>query len=344
MDLYKKFERKGYRSVIESIIRNEPDAQSLEWKHVVDKPSQPAMTSFSTTEQYVATILMGAKIVQTITEYEQGFDFDNCKVRILKQRGGTMMAVVELPEEHRKKVARSKTTTILPGDRGFLHLQYKTNVAGQDVFVEVRLQMEFIEPFPSSAPGILAAKLNHRQKRLKNNPHDNSSGRYGDMPDLRIKPKVYDLHDSLSNKTSAAFVWDTIPHVNVPANLKGPYIISYIRKQAGVKGGIDTVARHSEFVYVYQAALKMSTLEPEFLLLKFLASGGKTGRHLDIYSMLDDKTSINSDYLQLNESQRKALEMGQSAPEGFVIAHGGPGTGKTQYVMGPCLRLLLMIS
>ncbi|KAK8126983.1 uncharacterized protein PG998_002742 [Apiospora kogelbergensis] len=332
MDLYNHFEAGRHAVVIESIRYNKSDAQNLSWKEVLDRKSEPAKNSFSSVGEYVATITMGAKIVQSITEYEQDFDFNKCKVRILKQKNHSMMAVVTLPLWHREKVEKGKPT-ISPGDRGFLCLQYHTSTDKGDFSVLVRYHMEFIEPLPSSAPGVLLAKLKPRQKRPRRSEHDRSLGKDEGRPDLQLSPVIPSLPNSLTNKDAWAFVWNTIPHVHVPSKSMGPDIMKHIMKQPCIVGGVDTVVRHSEFVYVYQAIQGMLDGN-RGSLLGFLASGGKMNmKPVDIYSSLADTTLVDSEHLQLNQSQRSALAKGRSAPAGFVIAHGGPGTGKTHFII-----------
>ncbi|KAK8875242.1 DNA helicase [Apiospora arundinis] len=330
MALYAKFLAKKYKDVILEIARNGQDVMTLEWEKVKGNPKLAAKTSFSSTEEYLATIAMGAKIAQTITEYEQGFIFNNCRIRILRQKDHGMIAVVELPLWHREKLAKKKTNTISPGDRGFLCLEYDATTEKGSFHVKVRFQMDFIEPFPSSPQGILAAKLKPRQKRPKSSNSDTSLGKDEDQPDFVVRPSYDGLHNTLNHKATMAFVHDTIPHIEVPRSVQGPdNVISYIMKRRPIMGGVDTVDRHSEFVYVYQS---MSRIHPN--LQEWLAAGPKMrAPRLDIYSPLDDKSLVDSDHLQLNQSQRAALEMGRSALGGFVIAHGGPGTGKTHFIV-----------
>ncbi|KAK7941560.1 uncharacterized protein PG986_013947 [Apiospora aurea] len=332
--LYEVFKRRDYRTMIDYIQSDTPVAQNFKWKQVQEiKESLKAKDSFSSVEEYVATIMMGAKIVQVITEYEQGFLFDNATIRILRQKDHGLIAIVELPKFHREAIKDRDALTISPGDRGFLRLEYRTKgeeTGSVPTKVVVRLHMEFIEPLPSSPPGVLAAKLKPRQKRPKKSDSDHSLGKDEDMPDLYTTPNIGDLHNSLTNKKTMAFVLKTLPQIRVPASVKGPdSIMRYILNQPGLKGEVDTVVRHTEFVYVYQSVSGIPTL-----LRSYLAFGPRPQTpRVDIYSPLEDKSLVDSDCMQLNQSQRAALELGRSAPAGFVIAHGGPGTGKTHFTV-----------
>ncbi|KAK8097429.1 P-loop containing nucleoside triphosphate hydrolase protein [Apiospora sp. TS-2023a] len=335
MALFNRYCRHDYETVIEDIVQDRSDAQNFKWKEVaeIDQKPFPAKNTFSSVKQYLATIAMGAKIVQEITEYEQGFVFHDSTIRVLKQKDQGLIAVVELPKSHRDEIKDRNAVTISPGDRGFLCLEYFTAgdaTGAVPTRVKVRFFMEFIEPLPSSAPGVLAAKLKPRQKRPKKSESDQSKGMHEDKPDLKTFPKVRDLPDSLTNKSAMAFVMKTLSKVQVPESLKGPdSIMDYIMKQKGMKGLVDTVVRHSEFVYVYEG---MANIQPA--LKSYLALGIKSPvRCVDIYSPLEDKDLVNSDCMQLNQSQRAALELGRSAPGGFVVAHGGPGTGKTHFIV-----------
>ncbi|KAK7968713.1 P-loop containing nucleoside triphosphate hydrolase protein [Apiospora saccharicola] len=304
------------------------------------KPS--AKNSFSSVDEYCATIGLGAKVIQTMSEQEEGFEFES-HLRILKQEDGGLLAIVEIPEETWKEILKCRSAPLSPGARGFVYLQYSTNaIDGATAQSEptefgVRLLMEFIEPFPSSPEGFLAVKLKARQKRPRRSPYDQSLGKYEKEPDLETEPNLIGispdwLKHSLEDTNSMSFVLKTIPHVSVPYNLSGGEAMAHILEQTGTPGYVDTVIRHSEFCYVFEAWQYLYTKSQQERL-KFLSAPTPHETKIDIYAGLADKGLVDSDYLQLNPSQKKALDLGRSAPAGYVIANGGPGTGKTHFII-----------
>ncbi|KAK8043864.1 hypothetical protein PG994_012702 [Apiospora phragmitis] len=296
-----------------------------------------AKNSFSSVDEYSATIGLGAKVIQTINELEEGFEFKTV-LRVLKQEDGGLVAIVEIPEKTRKKMAKCRSDPLSPGARGFVCLRYSAKgvdtAQSEPTNVVVRLSMEFIEPFPASPPGFLTAKLQARQKRERRSEFDFSLGKDEDEPDLEritvMESKPRRLLSSLESQESMAFVLNTIPHVVVPCNLSGTESMTYILEQAGTPGYVDTVIRHSEFCYVFEA---WTCLCRQRRSLKFLSAPAPPVPRVDIYDGLADKTLVDSYCLQLNPSQRVALQLGRSAPAGFVIANGGPGTGKTHFII-----------
>ncbi|KAK4937961.1 hypothetical protein LTR10_021526 [Elasticomyces elasticus] len=53
----------------------------------------------------------------------------------------------------------------------------------------------------------------------------------------------------------------------------------------------------------------------------------------DIYANVQDCAKEPEAEMDLNESQKEAIVNGRKAPGGFVLCHGGPGTGKTHFVV-----------
>ncbi|KAI1627539.1 P-loop containing nucleoside triphosphate hydrolase protein [Exophiala viscosa] len=53
----------------------------------------------------------------------------------------------------------------------------------------------------------------------------------------------------------------------------------------------------------------------------------------DIYAKVRDCAQNPETEMNLNDSQKEAVVNGRKAPGGFVLCHGGPGTGKTHFVV-----------
>ncbi len=150
--------------------------------------------------------------------------------------------------------------------------------------------LQFIEPFPCSPPGLMTATLTRPN---------------------RENDKEY---------TPQTIPW---PDAQTPAN-----VIPHIMKGKGNECQVVIVPGHSIFPYVFQAL---------DILWKTTAIGNPLGAvelrrepKYDIYSTIEDMDCISKKNFDLNDSQMAAVQRGRVAPAGVVIAHGGPGTGKTQ--------------
>ena len=118
-----------------------------------------------------------------------------------------------------------------------------------------------------------------------------------------------------------------------PKDLGSQEQIQSIMKEKGVECKVDTVARHSIFPYIFKACEKLHQLDPiTRWILVDLRGTSESPRVLrqDIYSTILDSACATTASEGLNESQMQAIQEARKAPGGFVIAHGGPGTGKTQ--------------
>ncbi|KAK8054863.1 hypothetical protein PG993_000090 [Apiospora rasikravindrae] len=346
MALHQQLKNGLYSSVISSFTKRswgDDDRFVFPLEQVLKDQSKRAFdakNTFSSRDEYFATIGLGAKIVQTISERKQGVEFAST-LWILKQDDNGLIAIVKVPKKTREDMAESQTQPISPGDRGFVLLKYTAKgdaAAGSEpIKVQVRFSMEFIEPLPSSPRGFLATKLLLRQKRPRRSPFDFSLGKDEDKPDLETLPHMYDkpheLTGDLDDRKSMAFVLKTLPCATVPHHLSAQACMSHVLEQTGIPGYVDTVIRHGEFCYVFDAEQSLRTGGAHNSTGAFLSAPTNRVPNVDIYSRLGDKSLVESDFLQLNPSQREALSLTRSAPAGFVIAHGGPGTGKTHFII-----------
>jgi hypothetical protein len=128
--------------------------------------------------------------------------------------------------------------------------------------------------------------------------------------------------------------------IKPPAALKGGAELGYILRQRGIEARIQPIDRHSLWVYIRKAwallqALSLSTrVSPMSESLRdFLVGNFTNMKVFNIYDTLGNKSLASEKWLELNDSQKEAIHMGTKAPGGFVICHGGPGTGKTHFVM-----------
>lgn len=291
MDLWQYFTYKDYGTVLKTL-----NADKLVPKEVLGKNPQAAKYRFSSFAEYLCTLGLCAKIEQVITERDQYHTF-HCNIRVLEQPGSSkLIALLLIPEKCRGE--------IVPGDKAEVHFR-----VGMD-FEKAFWELKFIEPLPSSPPGVMTATIQR------------SIGK-----DDKNKSK-----DKDKSKDVSQFTPTTIP---LPKNVDAAEAISSIGKHKGNGCKVVTLPRHSIFPYVFQALedlLKSKDLYKEHpsIAHSFGTIRLEQEPRYDIYSSISDKTCIAKGNLGLNDSQMVVVQQGRTAPGGFVIAHGGPGTGKTQ--------------
>ncbi|KAK4938037.1 hypothetical protein LTR10_021444 [Elasticomyces elasticus] len=107
--------------------------------------------------------------------------------------------------------------------------------------------------------------------------------------------------------------------------------------------------RHSIFCYVFSALRKLDTRMhvvtgdsvDKALFEVLLGNNLKAVRQLSMYGTLSNEMYANEQDMDLNDSQKGAISLGRKAPAGFLICHGGPGTGKTHFVIQAMKPFLL---
>ncbi|KAI1626688.1 P-loop containing nucleoside triphosphate hydrolase protein [Exophiala viscosa] len=107
--------------------------------------------------------------------------------------------------------------------------------------------------------------------------------------------------------------------------------------------------RHSIFYYVFPAleVLERRLCSPfgrsldKALSEALLSNDFESVPKFNIYWSLSNDKYADEQYMDLNESQMGATRLGYEAPAGFVICHGGPGTGKTHFVIQAVKPFLL---
>ncbi|KIW26954.1 uncharacterized protein PV07_06739 [Cladophialophora immunda] len=121
--------------------------------------------------------------------------------------------------------------------------------------------------------------------------------------------------------------------------------IWYLLDNSTVYATIIPEDRHSIFVYVISALINLKkkvaqSLDGGISKLLLAARPDKVPQ-LNIYRSLSDPSLAHEDGLYLNESQKEAIRFGHHAPAGFVLCHGGPGTGKTHFIIQAVRPFLL---
>lgn len=141
-----------------------------------------------------------------------------------------------------------------------------------------------------------------------------------------------------------------------PQVYSGQRLVSIIRRNAipTGKAGRDFILDSRGWTAMVRPVLEDSTFERSRRALDVLNSRfGEPGvdgmnkavldvllaRHpmaietFDMYASVHNCAPTPEAQMNLNESQKQAVANGRKAPAGFVICHGGPGTGKTHFVV-----------
>lgn len=299
--LVQQFVKKGGEqwSEVHQSNKDNPKGFPLE-ENVLRGGSFPfaAKHRFSTVREYLAAIWLGAKIAQEIEGKDQESAF-TARLHIVGLEDGKLMCFFDIPHEVKKEMIKNPKARPEEGDHMVARFQHDKKRSDSTVSYDLRI----IEPLAFSKSGSLTAAMT---RRLGTGVVEETK-----LPD----PPVTSL-ESLSDMSNV----EKMKHI-----MAGP--------AAEVK--IRTVWRHTEFVYVFKAALLLESGSRSDLydigqiLLNPPASQHPI-RRLDIYDTLLDKDLAAPDKLDLNESQKNALRMGGHALGGLLVAHGGPGTGKTQ--------------
>ncbi len=117
----------------------------------------------------------------------------------------------------------------------------------------------------------------------------------------------------------------------------------------GLKAKITPEDRHSEFPYIMEAFNRLradsrsaATGSMTAAVCRFL-TGNKIQNipKWDIYEPLANKELAAEETMNLDGSQKGGIRQARSAPAGIVICHGGPGSGKTHFVVEAVMPFFL---
>ncbi|KAJ9623353.1 hypothetical protein H2204_011169 [Knufia peltigerae] len=159
-----------------------------------------------------------------------------------------------------------------------------------------------------------------------------------------IEPPHYARASEIVAVLSPAPEWrggDQIkPITPPPPKFTGREELDWILKQTGIRARIAPEFRHSLWYYITRASEELFhrscqvSIDPlEKSALDFLVGKFEDLREVNIYSTLHDESLASNALMDLNDGQKQAIEMAKKAPGGFLICHGGPGTGKTHFII-----------
>lgn len=292
-------------------------------------PNPCPQTSFVDWNTYTEVLATAAAVEQEIAEKDITAPI-KCRVVLLqrhKDDHNTYIAIFEVPTERRVKLS--------PGDKAWVYLSPKpgdylpdepprsrpkdcrsSRLPQDNPFPDRRKyargqwDLRVLEPIPSSGRGIVTALIERRRR---------ASG------DGYLDPRPHPVSS----------IPTYIQGSTVSGRPRNSMILSKLLSESKIFATIIPLARHSIFCYVFEGLRELEERRPgmqqDVAQLLLGTDLDKVGRY-DIYGSLDDISHANEDVLNLNDSQKQAIRLGRSAPAGFVLCHGGPGTGKTHFV------------
>ena len=259
-----------------------------------DSDDVKAKVVFSSFDEYRCTLGLGAKIEEAVSDKGQTKSFVTY-IRVLKPEPGDILLTALL------KVPKDDVDKIEIADRGRINFaddDSSTPLRHCGRWLDASWGLRFIASSYNLPPGFMTVSL---QKPTK----EEADGRRISEPQT----------------------------ISWPEGLSSTKRVAHILKEKGTGCKVVTLPRHSVFPYVFQAFQQLDKLDLgiQKILVGSRKRSERSGIYLrDVYSPLLDKTQVAQANMDLNESQMEAIRQARKAPEGFVIAHGGPGTGKTQ--------------
>lgn len=308
-----------------------PEAQMPRQRlHATNPPtfSSPYRSAFFSWHDYAATMGFGAKIEWDLTEKDKSVAFRSPLVFIELQKGGSRNHCAIF------KVPKSQDENFTPGDKASAYLPSDTSnrpmedssCSASASFSPNDDKLEFarppcrrtwdlgiVAPMFSAPKGVVFARLERRWDKKKARFTDENQYQYPVITQGDIPP-------------DAGIVW--------------------LLKQAKTFAMITPDIRHSSFCYVFEALKELHRYPPKASMRQatrevLIAKSFEAIPKYDIYRPIEDISHASEDNLELNESQKGAIRLARAAPAGFVICHGGPGTGKTHFVVQAVKPFLL---
>ncbi|KAL6245130.1 hypothetical protein RBB50_007905 [Rhinocladiella similis] len=279
----------------ESDEEDESTLARLLYEWSLRRPSSSAQTSFDNFYDYIATIAVGEHKLQEERRKAETAPIESCDLKLLK--------VAADNENEFNAFFRTPPEyhgQIQPGGRALVYLTMDGRKGGP-------WDMRVIEPPQCARRGEITAVLTRKW--------DLRCGRWSDAR------KVVTI---------------TPPGQHA----KGGAELAWIHKQKGIKAQIEPEYRHSLWVYINKAADTLLTRscqssigELERSALDLLIGKFSNLPNYNIYSTLHNESLASETLMELNHGQKQAIRMAKNAPGGFVICHGGPGTGKTHFIL-----------
>ncbi|KIW10263.1 hypothetical protein PV08_11225 [Exophiala spinifera] len=159
-----------------------------------------------------------------------------------------------------------------------------------------------------------------------------------------IEPPHFARAGEITAVLSPGRAWsgnDQIKIITPPGpHVTGGRALRWILEQKGNPAVIIPEFRHSLWYYItgasealFERSRKPNQDPSERAVLDFLVGNFENLPKWNIYSPLHDKSLATPTLMNLNDGQKQAIEMAKNAPGGFLICHGGPGTGKTHFIV-----------
>lgn len=289
--------------------------------------------SFINWEDYMSVLRAGAKIVKEIVEKKTMKPIVSSVVFLRHEAGSRkFIALFKVPRRRQEDFApgekasasfrsgdySDKERSVIPYDSDDEESSSENDSADDAGRKPSRLpwDVKILRPIPSSGKGVSTALVERRRYKASE-----------DFIDTQSLP-VTTLGDTF-RASPAAF--------------------RRLLEQSEMSTKLILDFRHSIFCYVIQGqkelgerfhSVRAHSVDKASLKV-LLGNNLTTVPKFNIYWALSNEAYANEECMDLNESQKVAIRLARQAPGGFVICHGGPGTGKTHFVIQAVKPFLL---
>ncbi|KIW56291.1 hypothetical protein PV05_04961 [Exophiala xenobiotica] len=268
--------------------------------NVPPRPSVASQRAFLDWDDYKHTFAIGMEYERRLDEGENDSGY-KCDVRI-----------IEMPESKNRKfqmiIFCKRKIDLAPGDKAHLWFVDGSDEDSDEDFDTGKIwDVTILPPVPYQPSKCLTATL--------------------------IRRRDPDSHSYCDDRALVVFQRSAIP--------SGPDGRDFVLDQKSVEAIIQPDRMESTFKRNRQAleALNDRLTVPDLQGMDKALSDFLLARHpskitkFDMYASLAETPADPEASLDLNESQKAAVRAGREAAAGFLVCHGGPGTGKTHFVV-----------
>ncbi|OAL18202.1 hypothetical protein AYO20_11769 [Fonsecaea nubica] len=310
----------------------DPDHRCCLEREDVPDYLEKAKESFKSWDEYVALLGSGALIESALADREKNREFKT-PIKLLQHKEGNKTRTICL-----FKVPRRCQENFRAGDKASAHLNKPSSLPIiVDNSSDSRTDPSYLHadnrkrprgpwiinilpPVATGPPEVAWATIERRQDANKDGYHDPNS--YPVTSFSRIS-------SIRQGRGMRAAIWGLIDEATICAR-------------------VIPEDRHSIFVYVIRALsdlrTKVARSQDGGIAKLLVATCPNDITRLNIFESLSDPSLSHEDGMFLNESQKEAIPFGHDAPNGLVLCHGGPGTGKSHFIIQAVRPFLLDVA
>ncbi|KIW75696.1 hypothetical protein Z517_10438 [Fonsecaea pedrosoi CBS 271.37] len=307
----------------------DPDHRCCLEREDVPDYLEKAKESFKSWDEYVALLGSGALIESALADREKNRE-SKTPIKLLQHKEGNKTRTICL-----FKVPRRCQENFRAGDKASAHL---TKHSSLPIIVDNSSDsrtdpsylhaddrkrthgpwvINILPPVATGPPEVAWATIERRQDANKDGYHD---------PNSYPVTSFSRINSIRQGRGMRAAIWGLLDEATICAR-------------------VIPEDRHSIFVYVIRALsdlrTKVARSKDGGISKLLVATCPDDITRLNIFESLSDPSLSHEDGMFLNESQKEAIRFGHDAPAGLVLCHGGPGTGKTHFIIQAVRPFLL---